>query len=104
MTNLGLMLSKIPDLLRHRPPGTAGFLPAVRKLEAQLAAGVPAEKLKSVETALFNARLDIVVVSVFLTFVTAIILGCAWEWWRILSGAKKAQLHESPYVALEVRS
>jgi carbon starvation protein len=64
----------------------AGFLPAVRKLEAQLAAGVPAEKLKSVETALFNARLDIV--------------GCAWEWWRILSGAKKASLREAPYVRL----
>ena len=81
-------------------PKAAGFLPAVRKLEAQLAAGVPADKLKAVETALFNARLDIVVVTVFLIFVTIIIIGCAWEWWRILSGAKKAVIHESPYVAL----
>lgn len=81
-------------------PKAAGFLPAVRKLEAQLAAGVPAEKLKAVETALFNARLDIVVVTVFLTFVTVIILGCAREWWSILSGAKKGEIHESPYVAL----
>jgi carbon starvation protein len=84
-------------------PKAAGFLPAVRKLEAQLAAGVPAEKLKAVETALFNARLDIVVVTLFLSFVTIIIIGCAWEWWRILSGAKKAVMHESPYVALENR-
>ncbi len=83
-------------------PKAAGFLPAVRKLEAQLAAGVPADKLKSVETALFNARLDILVVAVFLTFVAVIILGCAWEWWRILSGAKRAEIHESPYVALEM--
>jgi carbon starvation protein len=82
-------------------PKAAGFLPAVRKLEAQLAAGVPADKLKAVETALFNARLDIVVVTAFLTFVTVIIFGCAWEWWRILSGAKKAELHETPYVPLE---
>ena len=82
-------------------PKAAGFLPAVRKLEAQLAAGVPADKLKAVETALFNARLDIAVVTVFLTFVTVIILGCAWEWWRILSGAKKAEIHEAPYVPLE---
>jgi carbon starvation protein len=81
-------------------PKAAGFLPAVRKLEAQLAAGVPADKLKAVETALFNAKLDIVVVSVFLTFVSVIILGCAWEWWRILTGAKKAALRESPYVRL----
>jgi carbon starvation protein len=82
-------------------PKAAGFLPAVRKLEAQLAAGVAPEKLKSVETALFNARLDIAVVTIFLTFVTAIILGCAWEWYRILSGKKKALIHESPYVALD---
>ncbi|RPJ34116.1 MAG: carbon starvation protein A [Verrucomicrobiaceae bacterium] len=81
-------------------PRAAGFLPAVRKLEAQLAAGVPAEKLKAVETALFNARVDIVVVTVFLLFVSIIILGCAWEWWRILSGAKRAESHESPYVKL----
>jgi carbon starvation protein len=82
-------------------PSAAGFLPAARKLEAQLAAGVPADQLKAVETALFNARLDIVVVTVLLGFVAVITLGCAWEWWRILSGAKKAVLHESPYVSLE---
>lgn len=78
----------------------AGFLPAIRKLEDQLAVRVPPEKLKAVETALFNARLDIVVVTVFLTFVTVIILGCAREWWAILSGAKKGEIRESPYVAL----
>ena len=82
-------------------PKAAGFLPAIGKLEAQLATGVPAEKLKSVETALFNARLDVVVVTVFLTFVTVIILGCAREWWLILSGAKKVEIHESSYVALK---
>lgn len=81
-------------------PKAAGFLPAVRKLEAQLAAGVPAEKLKALEVSLFNARLDIVVVAVFLSFVAVITLGCAWQWWKILSGAKKPQIYESPYVAL----
>jgi carbon starvation protein len=81
-------------------PRAAGFLPAVRKLEGQLAAGVSADKLKSVETALFNARLDLVVVAVFLSFVAVITMGCMWEWWRILSGAKRAEIHEAPYVAL----
>jgi len=81
-------------------PRAAGFLPAIRKLEGQLAAGVPADKLRAVETSLFNARLDIVVVVVFLVFVALITLGCAWQWWRILSGAKRAEIHESPYVAL----
>lgn len=82
-------------------PKAAGFLPAVRKLEAQLAAGVAPDKLKAVETALFNARLDIIVVSTLLTFVVLIILGCAWEWFRILSGRKTAKLQESPYIALD---
>ncbi len=81
-------------------PQAAGFLPAIRMLEGQLAAGVSAEKLKSVETALFNARLDIVVVAVFLGFVAVITVGCMWEWWRILSGSKRAEIHEAPYVAL----
>jgi carbon starvation protein len=81
-------------------PQAAGFLPAIRKLEGQLAAGVPAGKLAAVETALFNARLDIVVVAVFLGFVAVITMGCMWEWWRILSGAKRAEIHEAPYVAL----
>jgi carbon starvation protein len=81
-------------------PQAAGFLPAMRKLESQLAAGVPAGKLKAVETALFNARLDIVVVTVFLGFVAVITVGCMWEWWRILSGSKRAEIHEAPYVAL----
>ena len=78
----------------------AGFLPAIHKLEGQLAAGVAAEKLPAVHTALFNARLDIAVVAVFLCFVAVITLGCLWEWWRILSGAKRAEIHEAPYVAL----
>ncbi|MCX6875563.1 MAG: carbon starvation protein A [Verrucomicrobia bacterium] len=81
-------------------PRAAGFLPAVRMLEGQLAAGVPAAKLKAVENALFNARLDIVVVAVFLCFVALITAGCIWEWWRILSGSKPAAIHEAPYVAL----
>ncbi|MEI8039623.1 MAG: carbon starvation CstA family protein [Verrucomicrobiota bacterium] len=81
-------------------PRAAGFLPAIRELERQLAAGVPAAKLPAMHTALFNARLDIAVVAVFLGFVAVITAGCVWEWWRILSGAKPAQLHEAPYVAL----
>ena len=81
-------------------PQAAGFLPAIRKLEGQLASGVPAARLRAVETALFNARLDIVVVVVFLGFVAVITLGCVWEWWRILSGIKPAEIHEAPYEAL----
>ena len=81
-------------------PRAGGFLPTIRKLEGQLAAGVPAAQVRILETSLFNARLDIAVVVVFLAFVAVITLGCVWEWWRILSGAKRAEIHEAPYVAL----
>lgn len=81
-------------------PQAAGFLPAIRKLEQQLAAGGTAAQLKPVATALFNARLDIAVVVVFLGFVAIITGACMWEWWRILSGAKRPEIHEAAYVAL----
>jgi carbon starvation protein len=81
-------------------PKAAGFLPAVRKLQGQLDAGVPATQLHAVERALFNARLDIAVVVVFLSCVALITSGCVWEWWCILRGTKPAEIHESPYVVL----
>jgi carbon starvation protein len=81
-------------------PKAAGFLPAVRKLQGQLDAGVPAAQLHAVERALFNARLDIAVVVVFLSCVAIITSACMWEWWRILRGTKPVEIHESPYVAL----
>jgi len=79
----------------------AGFLPAVKKLEASIAGGLSGEVLKAAETTLFNAKLDIVVVTVLLSFVTVITVGCMWEWWLILSGRKTCVLHEEPYVKLE---
>ena len=81
-------------------PKAAGFLPAIQKLESQLVSGLAPGKLKVIETAIFNARLDIVVVTTFLCFVATITAGCMWEWWRILRGSKRAEMHESPYVAL----
>jgi len=32
--------------------------------------------------------------------VVSIVIGCVTEWVKILSGSKKAELHESPYVSL----
>lgn len=81
-------------------PKAAGFLPAVRKLEAQLASGVPEASRRALETSLMNAKIDIAVVCVFLAFVGVITLGCAWQWWRILRGKEKPELHEEPYVGL----
>lgn len=79
----------------------AGFLPAVKTLNAKIAGGLSGEALKAAETALFNAKLDIVVVTVLLSFVAVITIGCMWEWWLILSRRKPCVLREEPYVKLE---
>ena len=81
-------------------PRAAGFLPAMRALQAKLEAGGSAAQLQALERSLFHARLDLAVVVVFLTFVALILMGCLWEWWCILRGSKRPQLHETPYVAL----
>jgi hypothetical protein len=45
-------------------------------IEAEIAGGVSDERLAVLKSALFNARLDVVVVSVFLTLVALITLSC----------------------------
>jgi hypothetical protein len=55
--------------------------------------------LAVLKSALFNARLDVVVVSVFLTLVALITLSCVWQWWKWLSGSAVPVLRESPYVS-----
>ncbi|MFT4177350.1 MAG: carbon starvation CstA family protein [Luteolibacter sp.] len=83
-------------------PKAAGFLPAVRTLEARIASGLEGKALKAAETALFNAKLDIAVTSAFLFFVAIIVLGTARECWLLLTKKKENVLRESDYAALEV--
>lgn len=83
-------------------PKAAGFLPEVEKQEKVLAgaANLTAVQIKAAETALFNAKMDIGITAMFLVLVAAIVIGCTREWVKILTGAKKAVLHEGPYVPL----
>ncbi len=78
-------------------PASAGFLPAIEKLKSQISAGLEGPALKSAQTALFNARLDVVVTAVFLIFVTIIVIGTARECWLLITKRKPVVLHESPY-------
>jgi carbon starvation protein len=77
-----------------------GFIPAIRDLEAKLAAGLEGPALAAAKTALMNARIDVGVTALFLTLVTAIVLGSAFECWLLLTGRKPRVLHESPRVEL----
>ena len=58
------------------------------------------EALKKAQTSLVNAKVDVAITAMFLIFVAAIVLGCAREWYLLLSKRKASVLHESEYVAL----
>jgi carbon starvation protein len=78
-------------------PKAAGFLPEIEKHRSLLGTALSAEKRNYSEQAITNAWVDIGITGLFLILVTAIILGCAREWWLLLTGKKVAQLQESAY-------
>ena len=80
--------------------GSAGFIPALRTLEAKLATGLTGPALAAAKTSLLNARIDVVITLAFLLFVTLILLGTARECWLLLTHRKPSILRESPYVRL----
>jgi carbon starvation protein len=73
----------------------AGFLPAIQRLEAKAVTGLSAIE----KNQLFNARIDVVVTTVFLFFVGLIVVGTAYECWLLLTKRKPIVLRESEYVA-----
>ncbi|MDX6766890.1 MAG: carbon starvation CstA family protein [Candidatus Methylacidiphilales bacterium] len=81
-------------------PGAAGFLPAIRTLEARIAGGLEGPALAAAQTALLNARIDLALTAAFLILVTIIVLGSARECFLLLTGRKTNVLRESPYVRL----
>ncbi len=87
-------------LMKIFSPRAAGFLPEIEKQTAAIAAGLPEAQLKIAKHALFNAKVDVGITSLFLILVTIILIGCVREWWLILSGRKPAVLKESTYISL----
>ncbi len=77
-----------------------GFLAQAAGLEKLIAAGAEGPALAVLHKKLFNQYLDAGVAGLFLVLVVSIVIGCALEWIKILRGTKKAELRESPYVAL----
>lgn len=77
-----------------------GFLAQARVLAAQIASGaIPAEKIAATQRLIFNNRLDAVVTAVLAAMILVLLIEAIGEWIVILSGRKKAVLHEAPYTA-----
>jgi carbon starvation protein len=82
-----------------------GFLAQADQLSASLARGVvPAANIATVQTQIFNARVDAVVCGAFLLLVAAILIDSVRVWMGILQGERKAELNESPFVPTHLRA
>jgi carbon starvation protein len=75
----------------------AGFWPEIVKQRALLENDLTEKQRDMSEQAIVNAWVDIGITTLFLALVTVIILGCAREWWLLLTGRKVAKLQESAY-------
>lgn len=65
-----------------------GFLAQASQLEASLEAGtVAAAKVASVQTQIFNARLDAVLCGIFLVLCTTVLVDAIRKWWTLLGGS-----------------
>jgi carbon starvation protein len=76
-----------------------GFIAGAKLYATKLAGGGSEKEMKGWAAQHFNFQVDTVVTGFFLCAVLVIFFGCLLEWHRILSGAKKAELREEPYVA-----
>lgn len=83
------------------PSPKMGFLAAARDFGNKIAAGGTPQQVKEWAAQQLNFQVDVVVTAFFLVAVAIVFLGCAIEWARLLSGAKKAETKESPYIKLE---
>ncbi len=76
-----------------------GFLAEANHLQSALNAGtIAAGKIGEAQSQIFNDRLDAAVCGMFLIMVTLILADSMRVWWRILSGTRKAEVDESPFV------
>jgi carbon starvation protein len=81
------------------PNPRVGFLAYANSLAQQLASGaISAERMASTERLILNNRIDALVAGVFAALVLLLFFEAMVEWARILSGRKKPELKEAPYV------
>lgn len=76
-----------------------GFFAKARHLAEQLAAGTLAADTGP--QLIFNARLDGFITIILAGMVVVVVTTAAWEWYRLLSGKREADLQETPYVATQ---
>jgi carbon starvation protein len=77
-----------------------GFLSKANSLASQIAGGqIPAAKIAETQRLIFNQRLDAAVTGILALMILVLLVEAIAQWYAILSGQRKAVLHEAPYVA-----
>ena len=82
------------------PNPKMGFIAGAKLYTDKIAAGGTPKEMKEWAAQQFNFNVDTAVTGFFLLAVAVIFLGCLREWVRLLTGKKKSELKEDPYVAL----
>jgi carbon starvation protein len=76
------------------PDPKLGFLRAARDLQIKISDGAAGTQMDQWRHLLLNNYINAAVTAVYLALVMFILVLCAWEWWRLLSGKKRAVLSE----------
>ncbi|MGB9464498.1 MAG: hypothetical protein WBR10_05250, partial [Candidatus Acidiferrum sp.] len=78
------------------------FLSKANSLAAEITAGqIPVAKIAETQRLIFNQRLDAAVTGVLALMILVLLVEALAQWFAILSGRRKAVLHEAPYVATQ---
>ncbi len=84
----------------YSPDPKLGFLSLIKATRDKIAAGGTEAQMTEWSRTIFNNQVDVAVTAAFLVGVAVIVIGCAYEWFKLLRGRKPVVLQESPYVAL----
>lgn len=78
-----------------------GFLAGAKLYAGRIAAGGTEAEISTWHKVMHMNQIDAVVAGFFLVCITVIVIGCAYEWMKLLTGRKPMVLKESPYVHLD---
>ena len=90
----------LANKLESERPALEGALAAAKTAGVQQTIEAAEKALRNNKTVAFNQYLDAFVAGAFLVMVVAIVVICIWEWFRLLTGRRAPDLHESPTVWL----
>jgi carbon starvation protein len=83
------------------PNPRIGFLSHAEALVSELSSTAPAPtaaRAHELAQLIFNDRLDAVVTGLLVLLVAVTVADSAWQWFRVLSGRKAAEVQEAPFV------